>query len=74
MIKQSISEMSLEYIRNYYNVPAYTGKKVEYTSLAGKKYTGTIVGGKDAYIVLEFEENMLNGAYHPTWNINYLEK
>jgi len=68
MSKPSASEISLEYIRNYYNVPAFKGAKVKY-----KGTEATIKGGRSQYIVLEFADKSMNGNYHPTWEIEYIE-
>lgn len=67
--KVSASEAALEYIRNCYHVPAFKGGKVKY-----KGQTGTIKGGKNAYLVLEFPDKTMNGNYHPTWKIEYLDQ
>ena len=68
MAKMSASEMALEYIRDYYRVPAFKGAKVKY-----KGTEATIKGGKGQYLNLVFEDKSMNGSYHPTWEIEYLE-
>lgn len=67
-VKMSASDIALEYIRGYYQVPAFKGRKVKYKGTEGK-----IKGGKGPYLVLEFADKTMNGQYHPTWEIEYLE-
>jgi len=57
----------MEYIRNYYKVPAKRGMLVKYQ---GKP--GIIVGAKDAYLRIRLEGEKSIGSYHPTWEIQYL--
>lgn len=65
--------MSLEYIRNYYKVPAEIGRRVEYTSETGTKQ-GVIVGAWNQYIQIHFDgEKKPAGVFHPTWKMKYLE-
>lgn len=73
MTKREASEHSLEYIRNYYHVPAYSGVHVKFTDTGGAVYTGKIIGGSGAYLVLDFACKGMRGNYHPTWNIEYLK-
>ncbi len=50
-----MSETTLEYIRNYYRVPAYRGRRVRYTGGAVPRVReGTIVGGTsgNAYLLI----------------------
>lgn len=68
MARQSASDHALEYIRDYYKVPAFKDAKVKY-----KGIEGTIKGGKGAYLKLEFADKSMNGVYHPTWEIEYIE-
>lgn len=67
----SETDHALEYIRQYYKVPAYVGQPVTYQGQPAQ-----IVGGKRQYLVLQFEgQNEPDiGCYHPTWEIEYLEK
>jgi len=63
--------MSLEYIRNYYGVPAKRGAKVRFF-FAGKWNIGKIVSG-DHYLRIapdEFPRNRL--IFHPT-DVEYLD-
>lgn len=61
--------MSLEYIRNYYGVPAKIGARIKY----GDK-EGTITGFSGAHIEIELDGEGESRPYHPTWNIKYLEE
>lgn len=67
----SYSEDSLEYVRQYYKLPAYIGQRVRYR----KDYVGTITGGAGAYIKITFDGTDKEdiGRYHPDWEIEYLE-
>jgi hypothetical protein len=66
--RQSASDSALEYIRDYYRVPAFKGAKVKYNGIEA-----VIKGGNRAYIDLEFANKTMNGLYHPTSQIEYLE-
>lgn len=61
--------MSLEYIREYYNVPAYEGQRVTFL-----KVPAVIVGASNQYLTLRFDGQVEpdNGRFHPTWEIVYL--
>ncbi len=67
MKRPSASEQSLEYIRNYYKVPARVGKHVEYK---GKR--GVVTGGVNAYVEVRLEEEKNARPYHPH-DLNWLE-
>jgi len=66
-------DFSLEYIRNYYKVPAYKDQRVEVT-LNGATRQGVIVKGKNAYIQIKFDgdKSMYKGCFHPTDGVKYL--
>jgi hypothetical protein len=66
--RQSASDAALEYIRDYYRVPAFKGAKVKF-----KGIEAVIKGGKGQYLDLAFTDKSMNGPYHPTWEIEYLE-
>ena len=57
----------MDYIRNYYKVPAKKGGRVLYE---GKP--GTIVGARNAYLLIRLDGEKEAGSYHPTYNITYL--
>lgn len=54
--------MSMEYIRDYYKVPAKRGRKV---IVIGK--LGIITGSKGAYLRVRLEGEKGSSLYHPTW-------
>lgn len=61
--------MSLEYIRNYYGVPAKKGGRV---NAYGKP--GTITGARNAHLLIKLDgEQQHSRPYHPTDGIEYLE-
>lgn len=60
--------MSLEYIRDYYKVPAQVGRRV---SFEGRE--GVITGAKNQYIMIHFDgDKKPRGPFHPTCGITYL--
>lgn len=62
--------MSLEYIRNYYGVPAKKGGRV---NAYGKP--GTITGARHAHLLIKLDgEQQSARPYHPTDGIEYLEQ
>lgn len=61
--------MSMEYIRNYYRVPAKRGGRVRSTYW---KKDGTIKGTDGAYLRILFDGESEVGTYHPTWELVYL--
>jgi hypothetical protein len=66
---KSGSELSLEYIREQYKVPARVGKHVEYK---GKR--GVVTGGVNAYVEIKLEEEKHSRPYHPRdEDLNWLE-
>jgi hypothetical protein len=56
----------LQYIRDYYAVPAYRGVKV---NAYGKE--GVITGGDGSYVMIRLEGNAFSRPYHPTDGITY---
>jgi len=65
------TDHSLEYIRQYYQLPAYVGQRVCYRG----NFTGTITGGSGPYIKITFDgvDEEDTGRYHPDWEMVYLE-
>lgn len=57
----------LEYVRNYYNVPAYKGVRISYQ---GKQ--GVIVDGDGPYISIRLDGETIARPYHPKDGITYL--
>lgn len=64
--------MSLEYIRQYYGVPAYAGTEIVYTGERGERHVGVVVGAQYAYLTVSmptlWDEPV---PMHPTWKIEY---
>ncbi len=71
--------MSMQYIRDYYNVPAKRGARVSYTSpssLSSKEATtreGTITSAQGARLMILFDGMKRSMPYHPIWGLTYLE-
>jgi len=63
--------MSLEYIGNYYRVPASEGTRVKYTGGKTPKF-GTIIGAQGAHLLIQLDGQKIARPYHPTWEIAYL--
>lgn len=66
--------MSLEYIRNYYKVPAEVGREILYTGDKGKERKGIVVCDKEQYIGVNFFDSKPEeiSVLHPTWEVQYL--
>ena len=64
--------MSMEYIRDYYRVPAKRGGRVKYTGQANPK-EGTIVGSNGGHLKIRLDGEEHAWTFHPTWEIEYLE-
>lgn len=65
-------DMSIEYIRDCYEVPAQKGGRVEYTDTSGRKYQGTIQSADGHYLTILLDGSSQAYRFHPTWNIKYL--
>ena len=61
-----MSEADLDYIRNYYKVEAFVGRRIKYGDV-----TCEIVGAKGAYLVVRRPEGT-EICLHPTWKVDYL--
>ena len=59
--------MSMQYIRDYYGVPAKRGGRVRYM---GDK-TGKITGTKGPHLRIRLDGEKVIHSYHPRWNIEY---
>ena len=64
--------MSIQYIRDYYNVPAKVGGRVKITYKG--EHFGTITGTHDAHLMIRLDGEKHSNPYHPTWEIEYLEE
>ena len=60
--------MSIEYIRDHYNVPAKQGGNVIWQ---GRK--GVIVGSRNAYLRIRIVDEKTTILIHPTWEVEYLK-
>ena len=66
----------LEYIRNYYKVPAYRGKRIKHTDVYGTTWTGKITSSNGAHLRVLVDDR-IDGyrgrkILHPTWQIEYI--
>lgn len=64
--------MSLEYIRQTYNVPAKRGARVAYTG-NGRRQLGEITGAQGAHLLIRIIGEKVAHAYHPTWKLEYID-
>lgn len=60
--------MSMEYIRETYDVPAKRGMGV---IAQGRK--GIIVGSRNAYLRIKIYGEKSTALFHPTWEMEYLK-
>ena len=61
----------LEYIREYYKVPAFVGAKVIYEG-GGCPKNAVIKGSHNASLRVLFDDGQ-TGILHPTWSLTYEE-
>ena len=61
--------MSMQYIRDYYDVPAKRGGRVRWMG----HYIGEIVGTRGPHLRIRLNGEKAIRSYHPTWNIDYLD-
>lgn len=64
--------MSLQYIRDYYKVPAKRGCKVKYNG-DGRGRVGRITSAEGNRIRVSFDGTRMRYILHPTWKIDYLK-
>lgn len=64
--------MSLEYICNYYRVPAEMGRRVRYTGGRTPR-EGTVTGAQGAHVLIKLDGDPLAMPHHPTWELTYLD-
>ena len=62
--------MSMQYIRDYYGVPAKRGGRVRFQD----RVNGTITGTKGGHLRIRLDGNKFSRPYHPTSEIEYLDK
>jgi hypothetical protein len=71
--KPSAREQALQYIRDYYHVPAYVGVCVIVPGKEpAKDRTGTIAGAEGSNLKVELPGKKHPQIYHPTWEMIYL--
>lgn len=63
----------LEYIRDYYKVPADMGRRIVYTGNKNTRLEGVIVGDDSARLLVRLESYDGPVVLHPTWNVEYLD-
>lgn len=62
----------MQYIRDYYSVPAKRGGRVIYSGEYLPR-TGTIVGARGAHLRIRLDGDKHIQNFHPTWELKYLE-
>ena len=67
----SASEMSMEWVRRSYGVPAKRGGRIGYTG-DGKKELGTIRSASGAYLMIQLDGMKRTLPFHPTWKLRYV--
>jgi len=65
--------MSLEYIRDYYHVPADLGRRIQYTGNKGGAISGVITGFSGPHLLARLTGYEEPVVLHPTWNVTYLD-
>jgi protocatechuate 3,4-dioxygenase beta subunit len=70
--------VSLAYVRNFFQVPAYRGRRVRYTDSRGAVFFGTIKSATAAGRLRVLVDDRVPGyrgrlVLHPLWNVEYLE-
>ncbi len=63
--------MSMQYIRNYYGVPAKRGGRVRYTG-EDKPVEGTITSANGPHLRIRLDGTTYSLIFHPTWELEYL--
>jgi len=64
--------MSMEYIREYYKVPAKQGARVRYSG-GREAHLGTIVSASGGHVNIRLDGQRHALPYHPTWKLEYLD-
>lgn len=63
--------MSMQYIRDHYSVPAKRGGRIRYSG-DGVICDGTIVGARNQYLRVAFDDLDTVETLHPVWEVEYL--
>lgn len=65
---------NLQYIRNYYGVPARRGARIRFLWPDPEQpRTGTVIGARDALLRVRMDGERRTRLLHPTWRIEWLE-
>jgi hypothetical protein len=64
--------MSLQYIRDYYKVPAKRGGRIRFLDFKGLHVEGTITGAEMGRLRVRMDGESMIGTYHPTWQLEYI--
>ena len=62
--------MSLQYIRDYYGVPAEEGERITYEAHDGPR-TGTISRATGPHLLVRFDGEDFDSVLHPQWHVTY---
>lgn len=65
--------MTMAYIRDAYRVPAKRGGRVEYSGDRTGLRFGTIIRADGPKLRIKLDGDDWAGAYHPTWELRYLD-
>lgn len=70
------SDMSLDYIRRHYNVPAKKGGRIRFTDSNGYIWEGRITSARGTYLRVLPDDRIPSCktrlTLHPTWNVEYI--
>jgi hypothetical protein len=66
--------MSLPEIRRQYGVPAWRNARVRYTDPSGLVREGTVHGACGGRLRIQLDGDRWAKRFHPTWNLEYLER
>lgn len=64
--------MSMQYIRDTYNVLAKRGARIKYTG-HGDLHYGVIVGARNGYLRVRFDGEKTTRTLHPKYEVEYLD-
>ncbi len=62
----------MNYIRQYYRVPAKRGGRIKYLGGTGGPRFGTIKSAKGPHLRILLDGDRWPGHFHPTWKLEYL--
>lgn len=65
--------MSMQYIRDRYNVPAKRFGRVVYSGNK-KDEPGVITGTRGTYLLIRLDSQTVSLPYHPTFALRYLDE